>query len=114
VYVLDDKPIGEGQHATVYKCFKRVKPRSLKECTPLLARQLPNDEYNKDEPFAVKIVRDDDKEKIIAHEREFDILKPLKHKNVVSVIELYRNEFKGKIYQVMEYVEGSEILDEIA
>jgi serine/threonine protein kinase len=62
----------------------------------------------------VKKVRDDDREKIIAHEREFEILKPLKHKNVVSVIEIYRNEFKNEIYQVMEYVEGSEILDEIA
>jgi len=62
----------------------------------------------------VKKVIDDDREKIIAHEREFEILKPLKHKNVVSVIEIYRNEFKNEIYQVMEYVEGSEILDEIA
>ncbi len=62
----------------------------------------------------MKKVRDDDREKIIAHEREFEILKPLKHKNVVSVIEIYRNEFKNEIYQVMEYVEGSEILDEIA
>lgn len=27
---------------------------------------------------------------------------------------MYKNEFKNEIYQVMEYVEGSEILDEIA
>jgi serine/threonine protein kinase len=75
---------------------------------------LSNDEYMMDEPYAVKIVRDDDKEKIIAHEREFEILLPLKHKNIVHAIEIYRNAFKSEVFQVMEYIEGSEILDEIA
>ena len=37
VYVIGDK-LGEGQHAAVYKCYKRIKPRSADECTPLLAR----------------------------------------------------------------------------
>jgi hypothetical protein len=32
----------------------------------------------------------------------------------VHSIEVYRNAFKNEIFQVMEYVEGSEILDEIA
>lgn len=79
-----------------------------------MARQLSNDDYSKDEPFAVKIVRDDDREKIIAHEKEFEILQPLKHNNIVHSIEIYRNAFKSEIFQVMEFIEGSEILDEIA
>jgi serine/threonine protein kinase len=112
-YVLGEK-LGEGQHASVYKCFKRVKPRSANECTPLLAKQLNNDDYVTDEPYAVKIVRDDDIEKIIAHEREFEILLPLNHINIVRAKEIFRNEFKNEVFQVMEYIEGQEILDEIA
>ena len=35
------------------------------------------------EPFAVKISREDDPEKKMAHKKEFDITKNLKHKNIV-------------------------------
>jgi hypothetical protein len=43
---------------------------------------MPEDSYYP-KPYAVKIVRDDDQEKIIAHKKEFEILFKLKHKNVV-------------------------------
>lgn len=66
------------------------------------------------QPFAVKIVRDDDREKINAHLREFDILKGLNHPNVVGAIEIYEDAFKKNVFQVMEFIEGQEILDEIA
>lgn len=59
-------------------------------------------------------MRDDDQEKIIAHQREFEILSKLKHPNVVGAIELFTNEFKHEVFQVIEYIEGQEILDEIA
>ena len=48
--------------------------------------------------FAVKIVRDDDQEKIIAHQKEFDILKQLDHFNVVRAVEIFNNEFKNEIF----------------
>ncbi len=57
--MVGDK-LGEGQHAAVYKCFKRTQPRSVDECTPLLARQLDAADYDANQIFAVKIVRDDD------------------------------------------------------
>jgi serine/threonine protein kinase len=59
-------------------------------------------------------VRDDDKEKIIAHKREFEILNKLNHRNIVRSIEMFYDEFRSIIYQVLEYIDGSEILDEIA
>jgi serine/threonine protein kinase len=62
----------------------------------------------------VKIVRDDDKEKIFAHKKEFEILSKLHHKNIVRSIEMFHDEFRSIIYQVLEFIDGSEILDEIA
>lgn len=59
-------------------------------------------------------MRSDDQEKIIAHEREFEILERLRHPNVVRSVEMFKNELKAQVFQVMECVEGSEILDEIA
>lgn len=85
-------------HAVVYKCFKRLKPRSLEEMTPLPAFKLkPGEEYDLT-PYAVKIVRDDDEEKIIAHKREFEILSKLNHPNVVNAIEIFHDEFKQGVY----------------
>lgn len=43
-YVLGEK-LGEGQHASVYKCYLRLNARSQDETTPLLARQMQKDEY---------------------------------------------------------------------
>lgn len=36
------------------------------------------------------------------------------HKNVVRSIEMFKDQFKSVIYQVIEFIDGSEILDEIA
>lgn len=38
-YVLGDC-LGEGQHAAVFKCYPRIKPRDDRECTPKLSKQL--------------------------------------------------------------------------
>ena len=43
-------------------------------------------------------MRDDDSEKMIAHEREFEILQTLNHKNVVRAVELFINQFKHEIF----------------
>lgn len=83
--------------------------------TPLLARQLKKDiDYDPQLVYAVKIVRDDDKEKIIAHQKEFEILKDLHHENIVRAVEVFEDKFKNRIYQVLEFIDGQEILDEIA
>jgi|688.fasta_scaffold364900_2 serine/threonine protein kinase len=85
VYMLGDK-IGEGNHASVYKCFRRVNPLPKNEKKTLLTFDpyLP-------EPFAVKVVREDDNEKILAHEHEFKVLASLKHENIVKVFECFKD-----------------------
>lgn len=60
------------------------------------------------------MVRSDDEEKIQAHKREFEILQTLNHSSIVKAIELFTDEFKHQVYQVMEFIDGQEILDEIA
>ena len=77
-YVLSDK-LGEGMHAAVYKCF------------------LKSDEF-REKTFAVKISREDDEEKKVAHKKEFEITSKLNHKNIVRSIELFDNELKGEIH----------------
>jgi len=72
------------------------------------------DENAGKKPFAVKRVTDNDQEKLLAHVREFEIMQNLHHPNVVGAVEMFRDDFKNEVYQVMQYVEGSEILDEIA
>lgn len=42
-------------------------------------------------PYAVKIVRDNDPEKLRAHENEFIILSKLVHKNIVRAVEMFKD-----------------------
>jgi len=80
-------------HAQVYKCFKKDDSST---------------------PYAVKITREDDEEKKMAHIKEFEITNKLDHPNIVKSIELYDNSMTGEIHQVMQFVEGVEVLDSIA
>lgn len=82
-------------HANVYKCY-------LIEDT------------KKEKPFAVKFTRESDEEKKQAHVKEFKITESLNHKNIVKSIEFFNNDLKGEIHQVLEYIEGIEVLDSIA
>ena len=84
--------LGQGMHATVFKCFKV-------------------DDLEKTVPFAVKIVRDDDEEKQNAHKNEFEIMQRLDHPNIVKGIEIFINNQKKEIHQVMNFIDGKEILD---
>ena len=82
-------------HAQVYKCFK------IEDKDKLM-------------PLAVKFSRESDEEKKMAHIKEYNITKNFEHTNVVKSYELFDNELKGEIHQVMEYIEGIEVLDSIA
>jgi serine/threonine protein kinase len=82
-------------HATVNMCFKK------------------EDALNQ-HPFAVKISRESDEEKKMAHIKEYEITSNLNHKNIVRSIDFFDDEIKGEIYQVMELIDGKEVLDSIA
>ena len=45
----------------------------------------------------MKVTRDDDQEKLKAHEEEFKILGRLNHPNVVKGIEIFRDDFKNEV-----------------
>jgi len=79
-------------HATVYRCFK-------------------HEDEDRSTPYAVKVAREDDEEKILAHKNEFKMTKNLNHRNIVKSIEMFVNDQKKLVYQVMEYVKGKEIFD---
>lgn len=74
-------------HASVYKCFLKSDEERLK-------------------PFACKVIREDDEEKIKVHKNEFEIMRKLDHKNIVKAYELYVNDHKKEIYIVMQYIDG--------
>jgi serine/threonine protein kinase len=93
-YMLDKK-IGEGMHSSVYKCFLIEDTRKLT-------------------PFAVKITRDDDEEKKMANRNEYEITKNLSNLNLLKVRELFENDVSGEMHLVMQFVDGQEILDQIA
>lgn len=66
-------------HASVYKCYK-------------------NEDTDKRNPFAVKIVREDDEEKILAHKKEFNITHQLDHPNIVKSLEIFINNTKNQVH----------------
>ena len=90
-YLLGKK-IGEGMHCSVFKCLNRLD----------------------DKTYAVKIMRDDDEEKIMACRNEFSITKQLNHPNLIRSHSFFENEVTGEVHQVMDYVEGTDILEHIA
>lgn len=66
-------------HASVYKCFKKG-------------------DDSKEHPFAVKIAREEDEEKILVHEGEFNIMHSLDHPYVVKSYELFVDKVKNEIH----------------
>lgn len=63
----------QGMHASVFKCYHIT-------------------DENKKKPLAVKVMREDDEEKLQAAKKEFEITKRLNHKNIVKSIELFIND----------------------
>eukprot|EP00347_Sterkiella_histriomuscorum_P015913 403355208 len=90
-----DMVLGQGMHATVYKCFKL-------------------EDTKKETPLAVKVIREDDEEKIIAHRNEFKIMESLDNPHIVKGYELFINVQKKEVHEVMKYIDGKEILDQIS
>lgn len=82
-------------HASVLKCFRKTDEEKVA-------------------PFAVKIMREDDEEKILASKKEFEITQKLNHPNIVRSIEMFVNDQKKEVHQVMDFIDGQEILDQIA
>jgi serine/threonine protein kinase len=89
VYELGEK-IGEGMHSSVYKCFKA-------------------NDFQQKCPFAVKITREDDEEKKLAHRNEYRLTSGLTHPNVVASHDFFENEFTSEIHLVMPFINGTEL-----
>lgn len=66
-------------HATVYKCFKK-------------------DDTDKLYPLAVKVIREDDEEKINAHKNEFKIMQSLDSTHIVKGYEIFVNPSKKEVH----------------
>lgn len=79
------KILGQGQHATVFKCYRK-------------------DDINKEHPFAVKMAREPDEEKRLAHEKEYKLTNNLNHPNVIRSTDYFFNELTEEIHLVMNYV----------
>ena len=82
--------IGEGSSSSVYKCIKR----------------------RTGEMFAAKEMRTDDDEKIQIAEQEFKLMQSLDHPHIVKVFDLVKTE--GKVYIVMELIQGTELFEAIS
>ena len=82
-------------HATVYKCFGKS-------------------DLKKEKPFAVKVVREEDPEKIQAHKNEFEIMNKLNHPNIIKSHIQFVDSLKCTIHLVMDFIEGKEIFDQIS
>ena len=87
--------LNQGMHATVFKCYAK-------------------DDIDRLYPMAVKVVREEDEEKIMVHQNEFKITFALNHTNIVKSTEIFTNNTRKEVHQVMEYVNGMEIFDQIS
>ena len=89
---MSDVKLGEGMHASVYKCFKI-------------------EDKEKKQPYAVKISIGDDEEKKKAFIKEFEITHKLDNKNIVKSYDMFKRDTRGEILQIMEFVEGIELFE---
>mmetsp|Transcript_20990 Transcript_20990/g.32549 ORF Transcript_20990/g.32549 Transcript_20990/m.32549 type:complete len:96 (-) Transcript_20990:867-1154(-) len=74
-------------HSTVFQCFSH----------------LDKDQAN---PFAVKLSRDDNLEKLHAFKREYELTKQLDHPNVVNSVEMFSNNVTNEVHLIMKYIKG--------
>ena len=51
-------------------------------------------------------MRTDDEEKLMAAQNEFNLLKEVKHPNLIELKESYFENMRNTIYTVMEFFEG--------
>lgn len=76
----------------MYKCYK-------------------HDDHDKLVPYAVKVAREPDEEKQMAHKKEYEITSKLNHKNVIKATDYFFNKLTEEIHIVMNFVPGQEVLD---
>ena len=83
-YVMGDV-LGEGSYAKVKECIDQetLCRRAIKIMKRNRLRRIPHGEANV--------------------QREIELVRNLKHNNVMQLIEVFYNEEKGKIYMVLEY-----------
>ena len=83
-YVMGDV-LGEGSYAKVKECIDQESlcRRAIKIMKRKKLRKIPHGEQNV--------------------QREIELVRNLKHSNVMQLIEVFYNEEKGKIYMVLEY-----------
>ena len=55
--------------------------------------------------------REDDEEKTNASKKEFFIMQKLSHENIVKSIEIFVNDQKKEVHQVLQLIDGKEIFD---
>lgn len=60
-------------HASVFKCYKI-------------------EDIHRQNPYAVKVMREDDEEKTLASKKEFEITQRLNHPNIVKSMEIFIND----------------------
>ena len=59
--------------------------------------------------MAVKIMRNDDEEKLIAAQNEFEIQKNLKHPGIIEAKYYFLDHIRNTSYTVMELIDGKQI-----
>lgn len=59
-------------------------------------------------------MREDDEEKLLAAQKEYDITKKLNHPNIVKSHEIFINQQRKEVHLIMEMIDGKEVLDQIA
>jgi len=103
------------------KLFCKKKDRKVEECYEFgdeLGRggfSIVKKATNRDsgDVFAIKIIekKEQTEEELNLLHREIDIMRKLKHKNIIGLFEVY--DEKDHIYLVMELVTGGELFDQI-
>ncbi len=76
-----------------------------------LSEAVTSEETTPSLQYAVKIVRTKDEEYRQVAMREFELLKEISHKNIVSMHDLFYNEAFETLYFVMDYIKGPTLMD---
>lgn len=90
-YTLGQR-LGEGMHSVVFECFAKSDGK----------------------PLAVKVSREEDEEKKLAHKKEYLLLKDLNHPNIVGIADFFQSEFTGETHLVMNRFAGEELFEVLA
>lgn len=59
-------------------------------------------------------MREDDEEKLMAAQKEYEITRKLNHPNIVKSHEMFMNQQRKEVHLIMELINGKEVLDQIA